>query len=91
MYIPPNFYTEERKKSDLSILRMYYMVCEELGIAETEKMQKIFKFLMKYVGRPKFFEESKILERYLMKILHPSVSFTEPDPNGGNHIWYNKY
>jgi hypothetical protein len=46
---------------------------------------------MKYVGRPKFFEESKILERYLMKILHPSVSFTEPDPNGGNHIWYNKY
>lgn len=91
MYIPPRYYTAERKEADKAILRVYYTVCEDLGISETEKMQKIFKFMMKYLGKPKFFEESQILDRYLRKLLDPSIVFHEPDTNDGNNLYYNMY
>lgn len=68
MLIPPTVNTKDRKNHDLNDLRIYYMVCEELGIIDKEDIQKSFYHLMKWAGNYKFLEEFSIFKRYIDKI-----------------------
>ncbi|KAG5859371.1 hypothetical protein KMI_07g12140 [Encephalitozoon hellem] len=68
MFLPPDTNTKERRRFDLDDLRVYYLICEELGIAEEEHIQKSFYYLMKWAGQDKFSGEVGLLRNYIMRI-----------------------
>lgn len=68
MFLPPKPNTKERKKFDISDLRVYYLICEDLGIVYEEHIQKSFYYLIKWAGQDKFSRETAILKDYIMKI-----------------------
>lgn len=68
MIIPPQLNTRERKTHDLNDLRIYYMICEDLGIAEKEDIQRSFFHLMRWAGNYKFLEEFQIFKNYIDKL-----------------------
>lgn len=68
MIVPPQLNTRERKNHDLNDLRVYYMICEDLGIAEKEDIQKSFFHLMRWAGNYKFLEEFQIFKNYIDKL-----------------------
>lgn len=68
MLVPPQLNTKDRKEHDLNTLRVYYMVCEDLGIAESESVQKSFQCLMGWAGSFKFVEEFTIFKGHIDKI-----------------------
>lgn len=68
MIIPPEINTKERKSHDLNDLRIYYMICEDIGIAETEDIQKSFYHLMKFAGQHKFLQDFILLKNYVDKL-----------------------
>lgn len=65
MIIPPQLDTTERKHFDLNDLRVYYMICEDMGIAEEDNIQKSFYHLMKWAGNHKFLHEFRIFKMYI--------------------------
>lgn len=68
MFLPPESNTKERKEFDLGDLRVYYLICEEIGIADEEHIQKSFYYLMKWAGQEKFSRETAILRSYITKV-----------------------
>ncbi len=68
MILPPPLNTKERKNHDLNDLRVYYMMCEEMGISEKEDVQQSFYHLMRWAGNYKFLEEFQIFKRYVDRI-----------------------
>lgn len=68
MILPPPLNTKDRKKHDLNDLRVFYIVCEHLGISEKEDVQKSFFYLMKWAGDYKFLEEFQIFKKYIDRI-----------------------
>lgn len=68
MIVPSELGTKERKNNDLNDLRIYYMICEDLGIVENEDIQKSFFHLMKWAGNYKFLEEFQIFRNYIDKL-----------------------
>ena len=68
MFLPPEANTKERRRFDLDDLRVYYLICEELGIADEEHIQKSFYYLMKWAGQDKFNSEVGLLRSYIMKV-----------------------
>jgi hypothetical protein len=68
MFLPPELNTKERRDFDLNDLRVYYLICEDLGIADEEHIQKSFYYLMKWAGKEKFSKETTILKEYIMKV-----------------------
>lgn len=67
MILPPALNTDDRRVHDLNSLRVYYIICEEMGITEEESIQKSFAFLMEWAGEYKFLEEFVIFEEYVNK------------------------
>lgn len=67
MLLPPALSTQERRSYDLDDLRVFYILCEELGIVNEEKIQKAFSLLMEWAGEYKFIEEFMILKEYVEK------------------------
>lgn len=67
MLVPPGLNTQDRKEHDLNNLRVYYMICEEIGIADDENVQKSFQCLMGWAGNFKFIEEFTIFRKYIDK------------------------
>ncbi|KAI5178354.1 hypothetical protein PAEPH01_2538 [Pancytospora epiphaga] len=67
MLLPPQLDTESRKEYDLNDLRIYYMICEDLGIADDDNIQKSFQCLMGWAGKHKFMEEFSILKAHIDK------------------------
>lgn len=65
MLLPPRLNTKNRKEYDLNDLRIYYMICEDLGIADDENIQKSFQCLMNWAGDYKFIEEFTILKSHI--------------------------
>ena len=65
MIIPPPLNTKEREKHDISGLRVLYLVCEDIGIAQQENIQKAFLLLRKLVGTGKFVSEFTILQSFI--------------------------
>jgi len=68
MFLPPEPNTKERKKFDLESLRVYYLICEDLGIAEEECIKKSFYHLMAWAGQDKFNGEVRLLRDYIMNV-----------------------
>lgn len=68
MIVPPQLNTRERRNHDLNDLRIYYMICEDLGIAEKDDIQKSFFYLMRWAGNYKFLEEFQIFKKYIDKL-----------------------
>lgn len=68
MFLPPKPNTKERREFDLNDLRVYYLICEDLGIADEESIQKSFYYLMKWAGQDKFNKETAILRKYIMEV-----------------------
>lgn len=68
MFLPPDPNTPARRDFDLGDLRVYYLICEELGIADEEHIQKSFFYLMKWAGQDKFGREAALLKEYILKI-----------------------
>jgi hypothetical protein len=68
MFLPPELNTKERRAFDMGDLRVYYLVCEDLGIADEEHIQKSFYYLMKWAGKDKFSKETAILKEYITKV-----------------------
>ncbi|CCI73917.1 ECU03_1115 [Encephalitozoon cuniculi GB-M1] len=68
MFLPPDANTKERRRFDLDDLRVYYLICEELGISEEEHIQKSFYYLMKWAGQDKFGGEVGLLRSYILRI-----------------------
>lgn len=67
MLLPPALGSPERRKHDLNNLRIYYMLCEEIGIAGEENVQKSFACLMRWAGDYKFMEEFGVFQEYIDK------------------------
>ncbi|KAI4291885.1 hypothetical protein PAPHI01_1159 [Pancytospora philotis] len=65
MLVPPALDTKDREAHDLNDLRVYYMLCEELGIANDEEVQKSFKCLINWAGKFKFVEEFTIFKQHV--------------------------
>lgn len=65
MIIPPPLNTKEREGHDISGLRVLYLLCEDVGIAQEEHVQKAFLLLRKLVGSHKFVSEFRILQDYI--------------------------
>lgn len=68
MFLPPEPNTRERRAFDIDDLRVYYLICEDLEIADEEHIQKSFYYLMKWAGQDKFNRETAILKSYIMKV-----------------------
>lgn len=65
MLIPPELDTKDRKIHDLNDLRIYYMICEDIGIANDENIQASFKCLINWAGHFKFIEEFTIFRKHI--------------------------
>lgn len=67
MLVPPTLNTKDRKDHDLNNLRIYYMLCEDIGIIDDENVQKSFHCLMGWAGNFKFVEEFTIFINHIDK------------------------
>ena len=69
MLIPPELGTKERKEHDISILRMFYVVCESHNISDDDDIQKSFFHLVKWAGKGNFLEEFLLFEVFVQKYI----------------------
>jgi len=67
MILPPTINSQDRKEHDLNDLRVYYLVCEELGIENDDSIQQSFHYLMQWAGNSKFLDEFLVFIRYIEK------------------------
>ncbi|KAI5149184.1 hypothetical protein ENBRE01_0745 [Enteropsectra breve] len=67
MIVPPTLESKERREHDLNNLRIYYMICEDIGIDQEETIQRSFQYLMQWAGKYKFLEEFAIFKDYVDK------------------------
>ena len=67
MLVPPSLNSKDRKEHDLNDLRVYYMICEDIGIADDDDIQKSFFHLMRWAGNFKFLEEFTIFKAHIDK------------------------
>ena len=67
--VPPSLDGKDPKENDLNDLREYYMICEDMGVADYENIQLSFFNLMKWAGHYKFLEEFIIFRKYVDKIV----------------------
>lgn len=65
MLVPPQLGTKERREHDLNLLRIYYMICEDMGLSDNENVQKSFQCLMSWAGTFKFVEEFTIFKEHV--------------------------
>lgn len=65
MIIPPPLNTKERESHDISGLRVLYLLCEDMGIANEDYIQQAFLFLRRLVGKVNFMSEFNILQNYI--------------------------
>eukprot|EP00866_Antonospora_locustae_P001618 jgi/Antlo1/1618/1830 len=65
MIIPPPINTKERESHDISGLRVLYLLCEDIGIAQEEHVQRAFLLLRKLVGKDRFLKEFITLQDYI--------------------------
>lgn len=68
MLVPPQLDTKERKEHDMNILRIYYMICEDIGMAKDGNVQKSFQCLMNWAGSFKFVEEFTIFREHIDRL-----------------------
>lgn len=80
MFIPPEYFTQERIELDLGILRMYYDLCMQLNVNEDIDIEKTFLRLSQLVGKPSFLKESTLLAQFIKeKLAQEDEMFTTKD------------
>ena len=68
MLVPPQLGTQERRNHDLDLLRIYYLICEDIELVDHENVKKSFQYLMGWAGSFKFNEEFVVFKTHIDRL-----------------------